>query len=945
MKKLFTLMAFGMVCASMGATVVQVTDANKKVSGPYTYVAVPDFSNLVLEYRHTFKPEGNFTKAYMAYIDENGNELRSFDIVGAKGDDGTYQLAYTDMARLANGYRFAFFDENLEKSFEISTLVSGLSESVKWDGEDVARYNLTSQLEGKTLKGGDIIVAKCDIGGGLAQLYWNDGGEVKYGNSADATLNNNEEWATAGAFGGAKDCQRPNSDDTYDFVLTSAMASAINERVAAGKEVYFTGQGGITLSGVDLKVVTYSSETDVTSYDLTRTENKVSVFSDLPDPSTSTVTKTVADNLDNGVNWSNGESGGFGLKECLGDKTFKAGDVITVYCAGTSGLHAQLWWKDGEGEIKYGNSADSNLNTADWDGDGSFGAARDCQLANEDGSYDFVLTAEMAEAMNKRFHPESESDAAQEVYFNGEDGIKVNKITYTTAESNGSNAEWRLLTLWTPAHDEVVPMYGFEAGIWGFAGKNKEFDDFQDWGKIEGNNFHDIKQVEEYFADHRTGWFCQDRSPEYWSVIVPRFDAELGDWVVIAIDPDEGTEVKGENTEVTRQCMFQLWNIETDKDGNLVENIYKLDPESDYPEIDVLSNWRYNDEYRYIYIKLDNEAKVSAAKNGLRFKGTNFTIHRVGWLHRTADRIVEYTEVESRYHIHVLPEAFKAHSQWNIVNFSADECLPSRNNKTDHDGGNGAHKFAETINLNFATAENDYEEVKVEFYTFLPNETGTPTDFPVADFIGSEENGLEQPEIKIGDETVAAFPAGGYQPNDFSDETYKPTHYVMNVAGYEVYECNRHDDAVDASHAVSATWYKPLSNLVRSLEAYGLYARVILKKKVEVTQAMRRAPMMINDGVTNLDFEPLTGDKKDDYILYALPEVSEGVKLTPVVYYDRVGIANNAGIKTTTGLETIGDDTEAPVEIYNLQGIRVSEMTPGQIYIVRQGSKIEKIAR
>lgn len=41
MKKLITLMAFGMVCASMGATVVKVTDANKKVSGPYTYVAVP----------------------------------------------------------------------------------------------------------------------------------------------------------------------------------------------------------------------------------------------------------------------------------------------------------------------------------------------------------------------------------------------------------------------------------------------------------------------------------------------------------------------------------------------------------------------------------------------------------------------------------------------------------------------------------------------------------------------------------------------------------------------------------------------------------------------------------------------------------------------------------------------------------------------------------------
>lgn len=938
MKKLITLMAFGMVCASMGATVVQVTDANKKVSGPYTYVAVPNFNNLVLEYRHTFKPEGNFTKAYMAYIDENGNELRSFDIVGAKDKYGTYQLAYTDMARLANGYRFAFFDENLEKSFVTSTLTDALSETVNWN--DAKRLNLTPYLTGKTLNVGDVIVIHCsNTSNNHAQLYWNDGSETKYGNSA--TSGNNDGYG-AGAYGAAQDCQLPNADGTYDFVLTSAMASAINERVAAGKEVYFTGENDIVASQVDLNVVTYTGETNVTSYDLTRTENKVSVFSELPTiPTTTLVTATVADNLDSGVNWSNGESGGFGLKEYLGAKTFKKGDIITVYCSGTSEKRAQLWWIDGSNEIKYGYSADPDLNKG-W-ATGSYGGAQDAQYANSEGLYDFVLTAEMAAAMNDRFK------AGNEVYFNGEDGIKVNKITYSEEKELANVPEWHLLTLWTPAHDDLVPMTGFEAGIWGFAGKNQEFDDFQEWGKKEGNNFHSIKQVEQYFAEHTTGWFCDQRSPEYWGVVVPRFDAELGDWVVIAIDPDQGTEVKGDDTDVTKQCMFQLWNIETDKDGNLVENIYKLDPKSDYPEIDVLSNWRYNDEYKYIYIKLDNEAKVNAAKNGLRFKGTNFTIHRVGWIHKTTDKIVEYTDVESRYHIHVLPEAFRKHSQWNLVNFTADECRPSKSNTTDHDGKTeaegGRHKFAETINLNFETAKNHgYKDVKVEFYTFLPNGTETPSDFPIADFIGDAQAGMEMPEIKIDGENVDAFPAAGdYQPVSFSTESYDQSHYVMTVAGYETYECNRHGG--DASHAVSATWYKPLSNLVRSLETYGLYARVILTKQVEVTPAMRRAPMAIKDDVTNLDFEPLTGDKKDDYILYALPDVSEGVKLTPVVYYNRVGIANNAGIKTTTGLETIGDDTDAPVEIYNLQGIRVSEMTPGQIYIVRQGTKVEKIAR
>ena len=822
MKKLITLMAFGMVCASMGATVVQVTDANKKVSGPYTYVAVPNFNNLVLEYRHTFKPEGNFTKAYMAYIDENGNELRSFDIVGAKGDDGTYQLAYTDMARLANGYRFAFFDENLEKSSVTSTLKDGLSETVNWS--DAKRLNLTPYLTGKTLKVGDVIVIHCsNTSDNHAQLYWDDGSETKYGNSADSELN--DGWGS-GSYGGAQDAQFANADGTYDFVLTSAMASAINERVAAGKEVYFTGENNIVASKVDLNVVTYVGETNVTSYDLTRTEDKVSVFSELPTiPTTTQVTVTVAEDLDKGVNWNNGESGGFGLKEYLGAKTFKKGDIITVYCSGTDSKRGQLWWIVGDAQYKYANPAKSELKN---DVVGNYGGA-DCQSANEDGSYDFVLTAEMAAAMNDRFN------AGNEVYFNGEDGIKVNKITYSEEKELANVPEWHLLTLWTPASDELVPMTGFEAGIWGFAGKNTQFDDFQTWGNTEGNDFHDIKQVEEYFADNRTGWFCPDRSPEYWSVIVPRFDAELGDWVVIAIDPDEGTEVKGENTDVTRQCMFQLWNIEM-KDGKLVENIYKLDPESDYPEIDVLSNWRYNDEYKYIYIKLDNEAKVNAAKNGLRFKGTNFTIHRVGWIHKTTDKIVEYTDVESRYHIHVRPEAFQKHSQWNLVNFTADECRPSKSSTTDHDGGNGAHKFAETINLNFETAKNHgYKDVKVEFYTFLPNGTENPSDFPIANFIGTAQAGMEMPEIKIDGENVDAFPAAGdYHPVSFSTESYDQSHYVMTVAGYETYECNRHGG--DASHAVSATWYKPLSNLVRSLETYGLYARVILTKQVEVTQ-------------------------------------------------------------------------------------------------------------
>lgn len=46
----------------------------------------------------------------------------------------------------------------------------------------------------------------------------------------------------------------------------------------------------------------------------------------------------------------------------------------------------------------------------------------------------------------------------------------------------------------------------------------------------------------------------------------------------------------------------------------------------------------------------------------------------------------------------------------------------------------------------------------------------------------------------------------------------------------------------------------------------------------------------------------------------------------------------------STGIDEINADNEAPVEYFNLQGIRVANPAKGQIYIKRQGSKATKIA-
>ncbi len=51
----------------------------------------------------------------------------------------------------------------------------------------------------------------------------------------------------------------------------------------------------------------------------------------------------------------------------------------------------------------------------------------------------------------------------------------------------------------------------------------------------------------------------------------------------------------------------------------------------------------------------------------------------------------------------------------------------------------------------------------------------------------------------------------------------------------------------------------------------------------------------------------------------------------------------NSGIADAVASEDI--DFNAPVEIYNLQGMRVAEMTEGNLYIVRQGNVVKKIVK
>ena len=61
-------------------------------------------------------------------------------------------------------------------------------------------------------------------------------------------------------------------------------------------------------------------------------------------------------------------------------------------------------------------------------------------------------------------------------------------------------------------------------------------------------------------------------------------------------------------------------------------------------------------------------------------------------------------------------------------------------------------------------------------------------------------------------------------------------------------------------------------------------------------------------------------------------------------YYTEEGVKEIAA--ETSGIEDVIEDSnnnDAPVEYYNLQGIRVNQPAPGQVYIKRQGSSVSKV--
>lgn len=98
------------------------------------------------------------------------------------------------------------------------------------------------------------------------------------------------------------------------------------------------------------------------------------------------------------------------------------------------------------------------------------------------------------------------------------------------------------------------------------------------------------------------------------------------------------------------------------------------------------------------------------------------------------------------------------------------------------------------------------------------------------------------------------------------------------------------------------------------------------------------------EGVTGDPIEVAYQDSREDgaVMVYGTIDI-EKFTLTNEGYHLEADVENNNLVlaQGTSGIESVGAEN-APAEYYNLQGVKVSEPTPG-LYIVRQGGKTSKV--
>ena len=124
----------------------------------------------------------------------------------------------------------------------------------------------------------------------------------------------------------------------------------------------------------------------------------------------------------------------------------------------------------------------------------------------------------------------------------------------------------------------------------------------------------------------------------------------------------------------------------------------------------------------------------------------------------------------------------------------------------------------------------------------------------------------------------------------------------------------------------------------------GLKNAAVVLKNNDVNTIKLNAPQLVGGTWTCMKY--MTGNKFE-FTVYLTSKnqqwVNDNWGEESAMGYFRL-VANVPASATPTAIEDIlGEDENAPVEYYNLQGVRISEPAAGQVVIRRQGSKVAKI--
>ena len=948
--------------------------------------------------KYTVTIDGTFSVVGTVWFDTDDNG----DLVKRDGSgywqrlndtEGTYTLNYYQKARMINGYglEIGTNGDGGEAAVSLNTPNNSSDKTLSWNADNKDNGVIIT-LPGDFNRGyeeNDVIrVWMYDGTKGQLMFYPNDNGTaLKYAKTYDGSNMSND----GGSFGGG-DWQGLESEKTcFDIVLTAEAAEALNSNKY---QVEVDGEGGRVHSVQLIYTAEAEGSAEVNSITVTLSDETIDAMAEFSTKLESDSSSTTQINL-SGYDTDQKEIDDWNADtfkipaEVFANVPEGAEVFIDFEYQGNNNGRAQVQFGYGHDGVEYyydPNGEKTHCWSTPQDGD-NWSTVNLTRISLTDASK-WWRDKDTSNPSNPTGVLSALTQGGMFIAGNGADNYtakaQIKAIYYEETKTvEAGSKEAVMSNLWVPG--QRVEMAGYDGQYWGFnnlqAKKafNREYE--QEGGSYNGF-YTDIAEVEKYFNDHssddlRAGWTDPDITPEYWSVDLPAFAPEIGDQIVVAIEA-YGTGQNNPyddsgNSDQDETPYLQVWSLVQGENG-LEQKIYnwedsnrglKVMPGGYSENRYVYNDANDDDQIRngYITIDLNNQTLIDMVKNGLWLKGNLIRIHRVDWIHAKNKEAEVITE-EGVYHIHIRPEVFRDHEDWRTVIPDEEYAKAWKNFYFKNDDNVQAMDFfpkaadmaagkVQQNQLNFLDkvfVHLEGENVKkVRLYTYRDVE-GEPTAVPVWNNAltapGSEFFKALGQSDTFGSQSHFKYDGSQIVLN-LNQFTYTPTEAA---GGYQI----ELRTATYANPAGSTELrYMPNKTLVKALEDHGLYIEVHYEYQVQPTGIKARAPRratqdnradLVADPVSNLRFYgEFKADGTDTHHALYTQTTTPATFMNVDLNKDGYGEYLPTAVREIEDVEAV-EDANAPREVYNLQGIRVSEqgLTPG-IYVIRQGSKTTKI--